>query len=92
MLMFYVIMAVVRAGVTIDDVQRAFTLPVMAWYRIAPNVWIVNTYSGNATDLCRLVEPLVKPTGNVFVSRLETSDKQGWMDKKFWEWVHAQGG
>lgn len=85
--MFYVVMATVKPGVTIEDVQTALE-PAMSWYRIAPNVWIINTFESASTWQTRLKD-LVSPTGRLFISRLDTSDRQGWMDKKFWDWLRS---
>lgn len=87
---YYVVMAIVRPGVSIEDVQRAFRPPVQGWYRIAPNVWIVRS-SGDAKLLFRQLESLIRPTGNLFISPLDISERQGWMDQKFWSWLDDRG-
>lgn len=85
--MLFVVMAVVRPGVTIEDVQRAFVSPVLSWYRIAPNVWIVSSW-GDANNLHSQLESLIRPSGNLFISKLDLSSSQeGWMDKRFWDWL-----
>lgn len=90
-MMFYLVMAIVRTGVTIEDIQRAFASPVISWYRIAPNVWIVSSW-GDASTIYEQLESLIKPGGNLFVSKLDVSDRQGWMDKRFWTWMREQSG
>ncbi len=84
--MLYVIMATLRPGVAVDDVQRALRGSVNSWYRIASNIWIVSS-EHDADALYQLVDPLVRPSGRLFVSRLDTSDSQGLMIPTFWTWL-----
>jgi hypothetical protein len=30
---------------------------------------------------------LVEPAGTLFICKLDISERQGWMPKKFWEWL-----
>lgn len=85
--MLHVLVVNTRSGVTIADVQGR--LVSHAWYRVAPNVWIVQSNFGSAGWVEHLL-PLVKPSGTLFVSQLNISDHQGWMDEKFWSWLNQR--
>ena len=86
--MFYIVMATVNPGITIDDVQRA--LAGMQWYRIAPNVWVVYSWM-RADDLFNRLHYLTNPGGSLLISRLDWTDRQGFMPPAFWNWARALG-
>lgn len=56
------------------------------WYQISENTWIVYTTS-DATKWYARLAPLTKTDGRVFISKLDNSDRKGWMDKSFWQWM-----
>ena len=62
-----------------------------SWYRFTENNWVLYTTSDADKLYARLV-PLVRPTGSLFISKLDMSEQQGWVSKKFWAWVekHAK--
>ena len=93
--MFYFVMVNAPSGITIEDIQRAlYVYPVQTYYRIAPNAWIVKTapWVGNqASVISARLQPLVAPSGRHFVSQINVGDREGWMDKEFWNWVNTNG-
>ena len=56
------------------------------WYRIRDNLWILYSTSDTERWYGRL-SPLVKESGNVFICRLDSKIRQGWMPKGFWTWL-----
>jgi hypothetical protein len=58
----------------------------LAWYRCDSNTWIICTVKDARIWYARLGKH-VKPGGHVFISRLDVSDRAGWMPKAFWEWM-----
>jgi hypothetical protein len=87
---FHLVMVNVRAGVTIEDVQRTLqaSSPI-SWYRIANNLWVVHSFAG-AQAWAETLYPLTVPGGTVFVSQLKVEDTFGWLDPKFWQWLQGQ--
>jgi len=85
---FYVVMVNVNPGLTVQDVQTALTNEIQ-WYRIANNVWVVHTDRGSGWLYQRLIG-LANPSGTLFISLLSPTDRQGWFDKKLWDWIDAR--
>lgn len=74
-----------KKGVQQPQVEKKMDLAV-DWYRLSDNVWVVETTSDASKWQARL-KPLVEPDGFLFICKLDTSDRQGWMPKKYWEWI-----
>ena len=56
------------------------------WYRVNDSLWILYTTSNHEKWYSRL-----KPLCNyVFVCRLDTDQRQGWMKKAFWRWLKRE--
>ncbi len=85
--MFYIIIATVLPGVTLIDVENI--LSTAQAYRIAANAWVINTAEPAVIWHNRLIN-LVHPSGRLFISRLDISDRFGWMDEAFWTWMNQQ--
>jgi hypothetical protein len=68
-----------------EDVKTKMDL-ARDWYRITERVWVLYTTSDAERWYARL-SPLVKDGGSVFICKLDTSDRQGWMGERFWEWL-----
>lgn len=83
----YVVVMSPNSLVDVEAVQQLLNQHAMDWYRFAPGCWTV--VSGlNAEALTNTLRPLVPADGNIFVSRLNTADHQGWMAQKFWDWFN----
>ena len=61
------------------------------WYRYTKGVYVVYTSSNSAKWKARLSD-LVKPDGLMFICKLDTSTREGWMAKDFWEWLTKKSG
>lgn len=75
-----------RENVAFDDIKKKMDQS-LDWYRIDEQTWFVYSTS-TAEKLYARFEPTVKDGGNIFICQLDTSNKQGWMSKNFWEWIN----
>lgn len=82
---FYHIFIEPKEGVSHDDVKKKMDLAV-DWFRCTNNVWVVYTTSDEDKWMERLL-PLVNPKGSLFICRLDLQRRNGFMTKKFWEWI-----
>jgi hypothetical protein len=83
---FYLVYLDRDAAVSLDDVKQVIDR-ALHWYRLSSRVWIVYTTSDAEKWYGRLKD-LAKNTGNVFICKLDISERQGWMSKEFWRWFH----
>lgn len=72
-------------SVSLSDVKEKMDL-ALDWYRIDEGVWVLYTNSDKDKLYGRL-SPLVKEEGSVFICKLDISERQGWMNEGFWEWL-----
>jgi hypothetical protein len=75
-------------GVTIKQIEGKLDL-ALDWYRYATGLYIVHTTSGVDKWKARLID-LVKPRGRLLIVKLDISQRQGWMNKGFWEWLREK--
>jgi hypothetical protein len=62
------------------------------WYRYAPNCWLIYT-SRDATYWAEKLSSGVtglKDRASFFICELNLEDRDGWVDKKFWDWIDKQ--
>lgn len=85
---FYHIYISRKPDVAADDVQKKINL-ALDWFRYDPKNWVVYTTS-NASKWQERLRPFVDPGGHLFIVRLDVSDRQGWMTRKFWDWLRKQ--
>ena len=81
----YHIYLVPRAGVTLDQIKEKLNL-ALDWYKYAENCWVVETTSDAGKWQARL-KPLVEPSGSLLILKIDSTERQGWMTKKFWDWI-----
>lgn len=77
-----------RPGVSETKVTKRMNL-ALDWYKYSDYGWIVYTTSDAAKWQTRL-KPLVEPGGNLLIFKLDSSQRQGWMAKSFWEWLKKE--
>jgi hypothetical protein len=82
---FYQVTLVTKPGIAADELQKVMDL-ALDWTRIHANSWIIYS-SSNADKWYERLEPLIKPNGVLFICKLDISERQGWMSKKFWAWL-----
>ena len=83
---FFLIYIERDASVSLDDLKKVID-NALHWYRLNSKVWIVYTTSDAEKWYGRL-KKFVEINGNIFICRLDISDRQGWMNKEFWRWLH----
>lgn len=82
---FYVVYVERLEGVPYDTLKRKMNL-CRSWYRLNEKMWVI--YSTSDVDkLYSRFSPLVKDDGSLFICKLDINIRQGWMNKKFWEWI-----
>lgn len=82
---FYMIYVQRKKDVTYDKVKEQMDL-ALQWYRVKEDLWIVSSTSDPEKWYGRL-SPLAKEDGRVFICKLDTTARQGWMDQSFWDWL-----
>ncbi|MFA6198127.1 MAG: hypothetical protein WC734_03170 [Patescibacteria group bacterium] len=85
---FYHIYIVPKESVAFDTVEQKMNLAV-DWFRYNSKNWVVYSTSDVEKWVSRL-QPLVEPTGDLFVCELNIQNRNGWMSKKFWEWIKKE--
>lgn len=79
-----------KAGVTRDEVEKKLGL-ALDWFRYDNKVYVVYTTSDVDKWQERLID-LVKPSGHLFICRLDIKVRQRWMTKQFWNWLQKKRG
>jgi len=82
---FYIVHINLSKKSSEEDLKKRMN-KALDWFRISENTWVLYTTS-DATKWYSRLSPLVKTDGHVFVCRLDNSDRKGWMDKAFWQWM-----
>jgi hypothetical protein len=77
-----------KEGVSRAQVEAKLNLG-LDWYRYAPNLYVVHTSSSVDKWKARLID-FIKPGGRLLILRLDASQRQGWMNKDFWEWLREK--
>ena len=85
---FYMIYVDLNKESDSDKLEEVMNLS-LDWYRVNDQLWIVYTTSDKDKWQSRL-SPIVKPDGYMFICKLDTSDRQGWMKKGFWSWLRRE--
>ncbi|MCK4842204.1 MAG: hypothetical protein KAT04_10030 [Methylococcales bacterium] len=82
---YYSIYISTKKGIDADKVEDKMDL-ALDWFRLNTSYWVVYT-SSDANKWQERLQPLVEPGGNLFICRLDTTDRQGWISKEFWKWL-----
>lgn len=82
---FFMVYIECREGVSYDDLKTKMDL-CRSWYRLNEKMWIIHTTS-DVEKLYRRFSSLVKESGSLFICHLDIENRQGWMNKKFWDWL-----
>ena len=83
---FYVVYIERKADSTYEEVEKAMNM-ALDWYRVKEDVWILFS-SSNAEKWYERLKKFSGDGGFLFISRLDVSNRQGWMKKAFWEWLN----
>ena len=84
---FYMVYIRRSSNVALEDVEKKMDLAV-DWYRIRESLWILYSTS-NVEKLYQRLASLVKDSGSLFICKLDETERQGWMNKKFWDWIRS---
>lgn len=87
---FYHVFIVTKPNVKYQDLEAKMNLAV-DWFRCNNNTWILYTSSDHNKWVARL-RPLVEPEGDLFICRLDTTKRNGWMTQEFWDWLGKKRG
>jgi hypothetical protein len=83
---YYQIYLVPKEGVDNEMVKKKIDLS-LDWFKYDNSMWVVYSTSDVIKWQTRL-KPLVEPTGSLFICEINLENRNGWMDKKFWEWLN----
>ena len=64
-----------------------------AWMHYMDDIWVISTKSySTAHAISTVLEPdFDKENGYLLVTRIEPSDRQGWLPAEAWEWFGKNG-
>lgn len=62
------------------------------WIRYDDCCWLVHSTSDAAKWYARLGDLVKAHKGNVFIIKVDPSDRQGWMPRSVWKWLREQYG
>ena len=83
---FYCVYIKPKEGISFANVQSKID-KALDWFKISNEYWIV--YSSSSIDKWMLrLQKLVEPNGSLFVCKLDTAMKNGWMTTEFWDWMN----
>ena len=69
-----------------DKLEPIFN-KALDWFRYTPTSWILWT-SRSAEHWYERVRPLLSDDDTVFIVKLDISERQGWVSKRFWDWLN----
>jgi hypothetical protein len=85
---YYHVLIFPKSGVDPKRIEKKFDL-ARDWFRFNSTNWVIETNKDADTWYARLKE-FVQPGGNLFICKLDISDRQGWMPRTFWDWLRPR--
>jgi len=85
---FYMAYIQPRKDVEYETIEEKMNL-ANDWFRVSDELWILYTTS-DADKWHSRLKPFVDPDGYLFVSKLDVTQRQGWMKKSFWKWLRRE--
>ncbi len=82
---FYHVYLTPKPGVEIETIKKQFNL-ALDWFTYDRNNWVVYS-NAPIQKLMTRFKPLVEPEGRLFICELNSANRNGWMNKDFWEWL-----
>ena len=82
---FYVVYVERLEGVSYDTLKERMNL-CRSWYRLNEKMWIIYS-TADVDKLYSRFSRLVKEDGSLFICKLDINTRQGWMNKRFWDWI-----
>lgn len=74
-----------KEGISTDDIEKKIDL-ALDWFKYDKGLYVVYSTSEVKKWMTRL-KPLVESGGKLFICELNENERNGWMNKKFWEWL-----
>lgn len=71
---------------TLEDVKTHMN-HALDWYRVNESFWVLYSNS-TAKEWYARLKPVINEDGRTFICALDVSDRSGWMDRKFWDWLN----
>lgn len=84
----YHISIVPKPGVTQEQVEEKLNLAV-DWYRYRDGCYVLET-TGDENKWQTRLQPLVDPSGYLFICKFDISHYHGFMGEDFWEWMQKK--
>ncbi|MDI9349050.1 MAG: hypothetical protein QM537_03490 [Candidatus Symbiobacter sp.] len=82
---FYIVFVHCRDGLAYKKLENIMD-KALSWYRFNDTTWVV--YSKKSADeLASRYADLVNDGGNLFINKLDAHEREGLMDKGFWQWL-----
>lgn len=77
-----------RLGVKKSQIEKIMD-KAFDWIRYDENCWILYTITPVRYWQARL-RHFAEGGGNLFICRLDVSERNGWMSKDFWSWIRRE--
>ena len=58
-----------------------------SWWHYLPSTWLVDSDS-NAETLYNQLKPHLRTGDHILITKLDDNERQGWLPKKAWGWIH----
>ncbi|MFA6151244.1 MAG: hypothetical protein WC716_07990 [Chitinophagaceae bacterium] len=85
---FYQIYLKPKEGIDEETITKKMNLS-LDWFKYDKNNYIVWSTSDIAKWMTRL-KPLAEPSGRLFICEIVSTNRNGWMNKDFWEWLKKE--
>ncbi len=82
---FYHVYLSPKFGVSMNTIEKKMNL-ALDWFKYDKNNWIVYSTSSMEKLMTRY-KPLVEPSGSLFICEINIKNRNGWMNKNFWDWL-----
>ena len=88
--MLYLVAVSANPGTDLLKVQKVLDA-AHSWHRVTGTLWVICTNESSSVWTDRLT-PFTRPSGSLFIGKLDPTDRQGWMSTAFWKWMneHAE--
>jgi len=85
---YYIVYIQTNPDVSAERLTAAMNLAI-DWFRIDQSIWILFTTADKVILNARF-EKLVKPHGALFICKLDIKTRNGFIDKRLWEWIKSR--
>ncbi len=83
---FYYVFLEPDKSTNYDELKKSMD-KCLDWFKIGTLSWII--YSSSDIESLEIrFDKFAKPEGALFISELNIKNRNGWMTKEFWDWLH----